>query len=77
MLLVGSVARVVLLVAPVLVLSTNSLILPFKLTCAVATSVVAANNVAIAIFFIKFPLKINLISQARLIFIVSFIVDIK
>jgi hypothetical protein len=53
------------------------LILPFKLTCAVATSVVAANNVAIAIFFIKFPLKINLISQARLIFIVSFIVDIK
>jgi hypothetical protein len=77
MLLVGSVARVVLLVAPVLVLSTNSLILPFKLTCAVATRVVAANNVAIAIFFIKFPLKINLIPQARLIFIVIFTVDIK
>jgi hypothetical protein len=57
MLLVGSVARVVLLVAPISVLSTNVLILPFKLTCAVATIVVAANNVAIAIFFIRFSFK--------------------
>ena len=69
--------RVVLLVAPVLVLSANSLILPETDTCAVATSVVAANNVAIAIFFIKFPLKINLIPQARLIFIVVFMTHIK
>jgi hypothetical protein len=46
-----------LLVAPISVLSTNVLILPFKLTCAVATSVVAANNVAIAIFFIRFSFK--------------------
>jgi hypothetical protein len=57
MLLVGSVTRVVLLAAPTLVLSTNSLILPEADTCAVATIVVAANNVANAIFFIKFSFK--------------------
>ena len=52
MLLVGSATRLVLLTAPVLVLSTNSLTLPVILTCAVATIVDATNNVAIAIFFI-------------------------